>query len=68
MVILCVKNTFTFIRGRLLIGVGLKAIDIYVEEMPQNMYCISSATEKKIMQVPQKIYFPWHLLILGFPL
>ena len=26
-----------------------------VEEVPQNMYCISSATENIIMEVPQKI-------------
>ena len=26
-----------------------------VEEVPQNMYCISSATENIIMEVPQKL-------------
>ena len=31
--------------------------DYRVEEVPQNIYCISSATENIIMEVPQKIPF-----------
>ena len=27
----------------------------FVEEVPQNMYCIPSATENILMEVPQKI-------------
>ena len=30
-------------------------MNLLVEEVPQNMFCISSATENIMMEVPQKI-------------
>ena len=34
----------------------------------QKMYCISSVAENIMREVPLKIIFLWHLLIVGFPL
>ena len=33
-----------------------------LEEVPENMSCISSATENMLMEVPQKIHFNRHFL------
>ena len=66
MCVVCFINTVVDMTSTVIVCKTCKQALQRVEEVPQNMYCISSATENVMMWVPQKILIYTFSATLGW--